>query len=325
MISIAMATFNGSFHILEQLESFNRQSIQPDELIVFDDGSTDNTVEIIKEFSNSSTFLIRIYVNDLTLGYSQNFSKALSKCQGDFIFLSDQDDVWLDNKIETVLNKFESSEHIHLLIHDLDFCDTNLKLLGQTKIERISKVADPMLRYVTGMATVVRKDFLKMCLPILKRESHDIWLHKCALALNVKGIIYESLSLYRRHDSNVTLADPLNSITNIDAKNLIVNNKFRDNTKESLMESIYFIEGFHNWLINSSGKAEFLGFTDINYFSKELDNISARLNFMKMRVDIISVPRVYRIAKIFNFYKLGGYSIFSGYKSLLKDILNKYE
>ena len=93
-ISIAMTTYNGSKYLNDQLKSFSQQDQAPDELIVCDDGSSDNTIKILEKFSLNAPFDVKIYQNESNLGFTKNFENALSKCTGDLIFLSDQDDIW---------------------------------------------------------------------------------------------------------------------------------------------------------------------------------------------------------------------------------------
>ena len=94
-ISIAMATFNGDKFIKEQLDSFAKQTITPFELVVCDDGSTDSTLGIVMNFAQSASFKVRVYQNPENLGFSNNFMKCASLCEGEWIAFSDQDDVWL--------------------------------------------------------------------------------------------------------------------------------------------------------------------------------------------------------------------------------------
>src|SRR5215217_2190591 len=98
-ISIAMATYNGAGYLQEQLESFLSQTRQPDELIVCDDGSGDATLDILERFRQSVPFAVQIHRNETRLGFTKNFEKALLKCSGDLVFLSDQDDVWFAPKV----------------------------------------------------------------------------------------------------------------------------------------------------------------------------------------------------------------------------------
>ena len=98
-ISLAMTTYNGEDYLEEQLESFLRQTRIPNELIVCDDGSRDSTLNILEAFQLKAPFPVMINRNVENLGYTKNFENALSKCSGELIFLSDQDDIWEANKV----------------------------------------------------------------------------------------------------------------------------------------------------------------------------------------------------------------------------------
>ena len=98
MISIALPTYNGEKYIREQLDSIYNQTLVPDEVVVVDDCSTDNTVNILEEYSQR--YGLKYFVNDSNIGYNKNFEKAIRLCAGDYIALSDQDDVWFPTKIQ---------------------------------------------------------------------------------------------------------------------------------------------------------------------------------------------------------------------------------
>lgn len=221
-VSIAMAMFNGSSYLPKQLTSFCEQNKFPDELIIVDDGSSDQSMDIIKAFELSAPFQVKVFQNELTLGYSQNFSKALSLVSGEIVFLSDQDDYWLREKIERVCKVFEDNPSISLIVHDLEFCDQNLNGLGHTKIERLEKFTNVGKYHVTGMATAVRREFLGLCLPIPKDFlSHDTWLHLCAYYSGVKLVVPEVLALYRRHNDNATGFQFVNSPVSLNRLQLV--------------------------------------------------------------------------------------------------------
>ena len=100
MISVCMASYNGEKYIKEQIDSILKQLSDEDELVISDDGSTDNTLSVIQSIHDKRIKLIH---NQGEHGYSRNFENALKNSKGDYIFLSDQDDVWKDNKVETIL------------------------------------------------------------------------------------------------------------------------------------------------------------------------------------------------------------------------------
>lgn len=104
MISVAMTTYNGEAYVREQLESIINQTVRADEIIIFDDCSTDSTVEIIKDIiKNNKVSNIKLFENRSNCGYTRNFYNAISKTQGDYIFLADQDDRWHPRKIERII------------------------------------------------------------------------------------------------------------------------------------------------------------------------------------------------------------------------------
>ena len=96
-ISVAMTTYNGGRFLEEQLESIFHQTMLPSEVVVIDDGSNDNTISILDNYSKSHN--LKYYVNAEHLGINKNFEKAIRMTSGDIVFISDQDDVWLKNKI----------------------------------------------------------------------------------------------------------------------------------------------------------------------------------------------------------------------------------
>ena len=130
MISIAMATYNGELFIREQLDSILTQTLSDWELIVCDDGSTDNTLSILQEYANNDS-RIKIYQNETNLGFKRNFEKAIGLCSGECIALCDQDDIWYPNHLEILLNLIGNNS---LSIGNSDIVDTNNTFLnnGQT-------------------------------------------------------------------------------------------------------------------------------------------------------------------------------------------------
>ena len=124
-ISIAMATYNGAKFLREQLDSIAAQTLPPYELVICDDGSTDSTLAIAREFAKEVNFPVRIYLNEHNLGFADNFLKAASLCEGDWIAFSDQDDVWLPHKLATVSRRF--NDGVLLVLHSSDLVDASLK------------------------------------------------------------------------------------------------------------------------------------------------------------------------------------------------------
>lgn len=117
MISVAMTTFNGEKYIEKQIESIIHQSLPVDEIIVCDDGSTDHTVELLKKYD------VTLIQNFQNLGYKLNFKQAMEKCNGDYIFLCDQDDIWEKDKVKDMMHIMESHKNIHVLASSFTYID----------------------------------------------------------------------------------------------------------------------------------------------------------------------------------------------------------
>ena len=117
MISVCMATYNGGKYIKEQLDSILPQLGKEDELVISDDGSKDNTYSIIQSYGDER---IKLFYNHGKHGFVGNFENALKQCKGDYIFLSDQDDIWKVNKVSVVMEKLKDYS---LVIHDAEIVD----------------------------------------------------------------------------------------------------------------------------------------------------------------------------------------------------------
>lgn len=233
-ISIAMATYNGARYLQEQLDSFNSQIRKPDELVICDDLSTDNTLKIINNFSQNVLFDVQIFSNKHRLGYTKNFGKALSFCSGDLIFLSDQDDIWLPEKISTVLEVANSKSNSALL------CFQNDAFVGEEFSQDFSTSYFSKLRkkgksdydLTLGCCMAIRKEFLPYILPIPdSADGHDRWISDISLTINRKKIIESQLQYYRRHNENVSKGKLLRK-----GSNSFINLNF-SNTWESLLKS----------------------------------------------------------------------------------------
>lgn len=120
-ISVAMTTYNGAKYIIPQLDSLLAQTRVIDQLVICDDCSQDKTVDIIREYFQQTDFTgLKLVVNDKNLGYIKNFYQAISLCEGDLIFLCDQDDIWCPEKIEIMTKLFE--EHPEMSALNTSFC-----------------------------------------------------------------------------------------------------------------------------------------------------------------------------------------------------------
>ena len=134
-VSVAVATYNGEIFLWEQLLSIHNQSRQPDEIIISDDNSTDGTLQLIEKFQSDTDILIKVVKNKSGRGVAKNFSNALANTSGDLILLSDQDDIWMANKIETYEAYFMKNPHVHLILSDALILSGAAKFENRTKLD----------------------------------------------------------------------------------------------------------------------------------------------------------------------------------------------
>ncbi len=216
-ISIALCTYNGAKFLPEQLESYLHQTRLPDELIVCDDCSTDNTPQIIQEFTLKAPFPVHLHINEKNLRSTKNFERAISLCTGDLIFLSDQDDYWMPEKLEKIAAEFEKNEKIGMVFSDAELVDENLKSLNRrlwnhtfTKDRRADvsngKIFDVLLseNVVTGAAMAFRSEYRKVFMPIpddIPNLIHDGWISLLIANESKVAFISEPLIKYRQHSA----------------------------------------------------------------------------------------------------------------------------
>ncbi|WP_221389648.1 glycosyltransferase family 2 protein [Dyadobacter sp. NIV53] len=218
MVSVAMCTYNGAKYLPQQLESIANQTTKVNELIVCDDGSTDNTIEVIRLFAESSSFPVAIYSNKENLGSTKNFEKCMLLCQGDIIFLCDQDDMWRTDKVEKQLNYLKNNADKDAVFSDGMMIDDDSQPTGNTiwqEIEFNKSMQQKWLNgkpheilfngfVVTGATLALRRSCLERLMPFpvnVPDLIHDAWI-AMVLSLEEKiGFIADTLISYRRHES----------------------------------------------------------------------------------------------------------------------------
>lgn len=207
-VSIAMAVCNGEKYIREQLDSILVQLQENDEIIVSFDPSTDETLNIVKEYVIKDNRVKLFYNENHTRGLVSNFQNALQHCKGDIIFYSDQDDVWMEDKIEKVCKRFENPK-VTVVIHDTSLTDENLNVYEESTFKLrggSTGVLKNLIRlsYI-GCAMAFRKEMLKVVLPLAtKQRSHDWWTGSICSCYGRMEMINEPLILHRIHGGNAT-------------------------------------------------------------------------------------------------------------------------
>ena len=240
LISIALTTYNGEKYLPQLLDSIYAQSYKNIEVIACDDGSTDNTPQILKEYHQK--FGLKYYVNEKNIGFVKNFEKALTLCTGDFIALADQDDIWLENKLERLINEIGENLLIHSDAYIIDSNETILSDSYTKYAKKLIKMSDPIEFFfhnsVTGCTSLISKELLNYSLPFPNNcLSHDWWLAIVAIKLN--GVKYLNIPLikYRQHLSNTFGAK--SSILQ-DFKNIFSNGFFSNDRRIANFS-------FYNW------------------------------------------------------------------------------
>lgn len=211
--SIALCTYNGEAFLREQLDSFSTQTRLPDELVVCDDGSTDGTMDLLADYATAAPFGVSVYRNPAKLGSTHNFARAVSLCQGDIIFLADQDDIWRPDKIHAVTAAFVRHPTSGLVFSNAALVDSSRKPLGRQlwrsvgiELSRIggTELIDlfPLLCHeymITGATLAFRKQYLPAILPIADGWMHDGWIAFIVSAFTHAVAIDQELIEYRQH------------------------------------------------------------------------------------------------------------------------------
>ena len=208
MISVCLASYNGIKYIAEQLDSILMQIGDNDEIIISDDGSKDGTVELINEYINKHGNIKLI--EGPRKGLIKNFENAINAAEGDIIFLSDQDDVWMPDKVSTVMKAFEDKgDKCILVLHDAEIVNAELEATGKSLYEfRGSRPG--LLRCLiknpyVGCCMAFRKELKKEALPFPDGiEMHDWWIALNAECGRRAVQIPQRLIKYRRHGDNAS-------------------------------------------------------------------------------------------------------------------------
>jgi glycosyltransferase involved in cell wall biosynthesis len=200
MISVCLTTFNGEQYIKEQLDSILIQLGDKDEVIISDDGSTDKTLSIITAYKDQR---IKIFKNSFR-NLIKNFEFTLKQAKGDFVFLADQDDIWLPNKVKICLEFLISYD---IVVSNCKVVNANLEVISDSffKLNNSKKgfFSNLSKNSYLGCCLAFRKEVLRKAIPFPKSiPMHDIWLGFVSEVFYKVKFIDEPLLLYRRHGKN---------------------------------------------------------------------------------------------------------------------------
>lgn len=214
-VSVVMATYNGEEYIVEQLDSIINQSYPVDEIIICDDKSTDRTVGVITEYiSRKKIREIKLYENSENLGFAENFNKALNLAKGDYIFFSDQDDIWENEKIQIMLDKMDEYTDCKLLCSDYEPFVTGeqapvppksvlKRMPNNGSIEKIQLSKENIYIGALGCCMCMRKEFREWMQPYwFPGWAQDDRCWKLAQCADGCYLLHLNLVRHRLHGNN---------------------------------------------------------------------------------------------------------------------------
>ncbi len=242
LVSIALATYNGAEYLEDLLNSVYQQTYRHIEVIACDDCSTDGTIKILKDFKKK--YGLSFCVNDHRLGFVKNFEKAISMCRGDYIALCDQDDVWLPQKIETLLSRINGkllvSSDLILVNKNNEIIDTSLYRHTGLEFKRENQLHYLIYsNFVVGCTALFKKELKQYLLPFPEGiPYHDWWIAFVAAAHGGVEFCEVPLVRYRYHGKNNSQTGKKMLMPTVMDKVKEVNKKLKSS----------FYEDKYNWL-----------------------------------------------------------------------------
>ncbi|KAG1461481.1 hypothetical protein G6F57_014130 [Rhizopus arrhizus] len=218
-IGVALCTYNGARYLQAQLDSILDQDLPVSEVVIGDDGSSDQTLPLLQAFEVRAQALgIRVEIarHPRNLGYVRNVADALQRCQADILFLCDQDDVWHPGRVRRYVQRFHAEPGLMLVHSDARLVDAQGAPLGQrllevlvvhpaeVELERSGRASDAILlrNFVTGATCALRRSLLQGALPVPPGWSHDEWLAVHASLRGGLDMLAEPTIDYRQHGNN---------------------------------------------------------------------------------------------------------------------------
>ena len=208
-VSVVMATYNGERYLQEQLDSIFQQTQLPSEIVIIDDCSKDSTWEILEYYAeNTLDVNVRLYRNEQNIGANSTFAKALKKAKGDLIFIADQDDVWLPEKINTMAEAWDGSD---LISSDAVITDSKKKMIFKSELDhfKMSEAKSKenpfyfiFFNSISGHNVAITPGLVNSALPFPDEMVYDQWLAIMAHYNSSLQIIHDKLCLHRMHENN---------------------------------------------------------------------------------------------------------------------------
>jgi len=309
-LSVAMCTYNGATFLEEQLNSIATQTRLPDELIVCDDASTDETCQILEKFAQRAPFAVEIHRNRQSLQVTKNFEKALHLCKGDILFLCDQDDLWRSDKVEKMVGVFEANPNAQVVYSDAELINERAELIGQRQWDILRLYPTQLKQWKSGLATdlmlggnrvtgcmvAVRKQFVEKLMPFPTAISgciHDGWIGFVGSVLDVIQLCEEPLTMYRQHENQ-----QIGIRTNEDVEPVSLKQRF----SRPQAEKVAPIREKHEQLMALYQETK----TVVPHNHPNLLKIARKLQFLEMRGHLPD-QRLFRIMPVLKHLTNGNY------------------
>jgi glycosyltransferase involved in cell wall biosynthesis len=213
-VSIAMATYNGGPYLAAQLASLAHQDRLPDELVISDDGSVDETEQVVKEFAATAPFPVIWLRNTGRRGYRRNVDFALAATIGDVILLADQDDVWLEQHVRWLVTPFEINPRLMVAAGDSEVISASGEVVAPSirpaltaaKLHATNRARGPAqfrsvlgVRGVIGHSMAFRRAVVELASPLPSGWLHDEWIFLVGAAMGPVLYVDETISRFRRY------------------------------------------------------------------------------------------------------------------------------
>lgn len=297
--AIAMTTYNGEKYILELLNSLLKQKSYIDEVVIYDDNSTDRTYEIIKKYIiENHLFNWNIYRNNINIGWKKNFRQALSACHSDLIFLCDQDDIWKSWKIKEMKQIMEEHKEINLLLSNYSVIYENrfekVKVKGLNRndgsLKKIKFNRKFMYVLRPGCTFCVKKELVELMQKYDSDEfAHDSMLWNMGMLSDTIYLYNRNCIEFRRHEGSASA--PMMPIN--------LKRKQKD-LKIDIKKAEYLLEIVKH---------------EKNFYGKK-SKIKRLLNFLKKRLEIIETRSLIRII----IFQIKYFYMYPTLRNLLSDI-----
>lgn len=314
--TVIICTYNGEKYISKQLESILAQTRPVDEIIVSDDSSTDKTVQCVRKILKKSEIPYFISVNEKNMGVVRNFYEATKRATGDYIFLCDQDDIWMNNKISVFDNYIIRSTPCPLMIFSDGLLINAFDQISKKRLWEEVNFEPKKLKhrsimqlllnhnFVTGSASAVSRNLTKELDNVPDDWLHDSWLAILAASRNSLAFIPEVTYYYRIHDSNVVGIQ-----------------------QRSLFEKVHSYFSFRG-KIGRIRENEYKHFSALEKYtaSEEYNEITDCISFWRTLTEIRNMKRSSAMWWIVKHAIKGDYDrYYTGFRGAIRDILDVLE